>query len=229
MAYDCRLQTPFNCLIAGPTKSGKTTFTCNLLKVSDDMFVRKPDYVLLFYMMDQANYEHMFQKGLIHEMINLNDHNVDFNEIHQKVLPYKDRNGSLIIFDDSMSDIKPGFEKIFTILGHHTNTSLIFLSQNLFYSNKTYRNMSLNFGYLVLMPNKRDLSQIKYFAYQLCPDNPNYVKEAYYHATRKPYGYLFADCNPNSPEVLSLRTGLFPIQHPDQEPYTVYIKPQSVF
>lgn len=229
MPYDCRLQTPFNCLVAGPSKSGKTTFTCNLLKIADDKFVRKPDYVLLFYMMNQRNYEHMFEKGLIHEMINMNDHNVDFNEIYQKVLPYKDGNGSLIIFDDSMSDIKPGFEKIFTILGHHTNTSLIFLSQNLFFRSNAFRNMSLNFDYMAIMRSKRDLSQINYLAQQLCPDNPTFIKSAYNDATEKPYSYLFVDCRSNSPGVLSLRTNIFPIRHPTQEPYTLFIKPESVF
>lgn len=222
MPFDCRMKTPFNCLIAGPTKSGKTTFTCNLLKIANDKFVHKPDYVILFYMINQPNYEHMFEKGLINEMINMNDQNIDYNEIYHKVMPYKHRNGSLIIFDDSMSDIKPGFEKIFTVLGHHTNTSLIFLSQNLFYNNKTFRNISLNFDYLVIMRNKRDQSQINYLAHQLCPGNTHWIKSSYFKATALPYSYLFVDCSSTAIENICLRSNIFPIRHPNQIPLTVY-------
>ncbi len=225
LAFDCRFQTPFNCLVAGPTKSGKTTFTCNLLKLSGEMFTRKPDYVLLFYMINQPSYEHMLEKGLINEMIDLNSYSVNYEEIYQRVEPFKNGNGSLIIFDDSMSEIKPGLEKIFTILGHHTNCSLIYLSQNLFYNNKTFRNISLNFDYIALMRNKRDLSQIKYLAQQLCPGNTKYIIHSYYAATAKPYGHFVVDCNANSPIELRLRSEIFLTRHPDQTPYTVYLEP----
>lgn len=225
MTFDCRLQTPFNCLVAGPTKSGKTTFTCNLLKIAHEKFVKKPDYVLLFYMINQPSYDNMVEKGLINETINMNDYSLNYDEIYEKVIPYKNGNGSLIIFDDSMSDLKPGFEKVFTVLGHHTNCSLMYLSQNLFYNNKTFRNISLNFDYIVIMRNKRDLSQINYLAQQLCPGNTKYITKSYYAATEKPYTYLFVDCSANSPKELRLRSDIFPTQHPDQTPYTVYLEP----
>lgn len=228
-AYDCRLQTPFNCLIAGPTKSGKTTFTHNLLKVADEMFVKKPDYVLLFYLINQPSYKRMQEEGLIHEMIDMNDYSIDFQEIRKKVEPYTTGNGSLIIFDDSMSELKPGFEKIFTVLGHHTNCSLIYISQNIFFNNKTFRNISLNFGYIVKMRNKRDLSQIRYLAQQLCPGNTNFIIKAYYDATFRPYSYLFVDCSANTPIELCLRARIFPFEridpNSDQTPYTVYLEP----
>lgn len=228
-AYDCRLQTPFNCLIAGPTKSGKTTFTHNLLKVAGEMFVNKPDYVLLFYLINQPSYKRMLKEGLIHEMIDMNDYNIDFQEIRKKVEPYTAGNGSLIIFDDSMSELKPGFEKIFTVLGHHTNCSLIYISQNIFFNNKTFRNISLNFGYIVKMRNKRDLSQIRYLAQQLCPGNTNFIIKAYYDATFRPYSYLFIDCTADAPIELRLRARIFPFErhdpNSDQTPYTVYLEP----
>lgn len=223
--FDCRLQTPFNCLIAGPTKSGKTTFTHNLLKIAGEKFVTKPDYVLLFYLINQPNYKKMMEEGLIHEMIDMNDYDVNFEEISKKVTPYAKGNGSLIIFDDSMSELKPGFERIFTVLGHHTKCSLIYISQNIFFNNKTFRNISLNFHYIVKMRNKRDLSQIKYLANQLCPGNSKYIIQSYYAATEKPYSYLFIDCSANSPAELRLRTNIFPLRNSDQTPYTVFLEP----
>jgi len=111
-SFDCRLQTPFNLLlVTGPTKSGKTTFTCNLLKSAREMFTQKPDYVLLFYAIDQPKYRHMIAKGYIDEMINVQDYDIDFEDLQAKLEPFKNDAGSLIIFDDIMSDIKKGFEK----------------------------------------------------------------------------------------------------------------------
>jgi len=118
-SFDCRLQTPFNLLITGPTKSGKTTFTCNLLKVSHEMFVKKPDYVLLFYAIEQPKYTHMIEKGYINEMLNVSDYDVNFEDLQRKLEPYKNGNGTLIIFDDIMSSITKEFEKNF----YNTRTS----------------------------------------------------------------------------------------------------------
>jgi len=88
-SFDCRLQTPFNLLITGPTKSGKTTFTCNLLKTSNEMFVRKPDYVLLFYAIEQPKYQHMIDKGYIHEMVKVQDYDINFDDLQSKIEPHK--------------------------------------------------------------------------------------------------------------------------------------------
>jgi len=222
-SFDCRLQTPFNLLITGPTKSGKTTFTCNLLKVSNEMFEKKPDYVILFYAIEQPKYTHMIEKGYIDEMIKIQDYDINFNDLQTKLEPYKNGNGSLIIFDDIMSEISKEFEKIFTTLGHHINASLIFLSQNIFYNNKTYRNMSLNLQYIAVMKNRRDLTQIQYLARQLCPIDPKYVENAYIKAANIPFSYIFFDCTSSAPDELQCRSHLFPFEN-SLQPYTVYIR-----
>lgn len=220
MPFDCRLSQPFNLLVTGPSKSGKTTFVSNLLKVSEDMFKVKPKYVILYYANTQPLYQELFKSKLINEMINFNDAEPDYQEIFNKVDPYKNDNGSLIIFDDTLSDIKPGFEKIFQVLGHHTNCSLIYLSQNLFYNSKTFRNLSLQLDYIVLMRNKRDSSQIRTLSTQLCPGNPQHITESYKEATEDPYSYLFVDCGANSRNELRLRSHIFP----HEAPYSVYLE-----
>jgi Poxvirus A32 protein len=220
MPFDCRLSHPFNLLVSGPSKSGKTTFVSNLLKTSEDMFHTKPKYILLYYANDQPLYQELYRSKLINEMINFNDAEPNYQEIYDKVEPFKNDNGSLIIFDDTLSDIKPGFEKIFQVLGHHTNCSLIYLSQNLFYNSKTFRNLSLQLDYIVLMRNQRDASQIRSLSTQLCPGNPQYITEAYRKATQQPFTYLFVDCGANSLKELRLRSHIFP----HESPYCVYLE-----
>lgn len=220
MPFDCRLSQPFNMLVSGPSKSGKTTFVSNLMKVSDDMFKIRPDYVILYYGNEQPLYHEMYKSKLIHEMINFNDVDPNYQEIYNKIIPYKEKNGSLIIFDDTLTDIKPGFEKIFQVLGHHNKCSLIYLSQNLFYNSKTFRNLRLQLDYIVLMRNQIDGSQIRNLALQLCPGNHKYIIASYEAATETPFSYLFIDSGANSLKELRLRSNIFP----DEAPYCVYLE-----
>lgn len=219
MPFDCRLTQPFNLLISGPSKSGKTTFVSDLLKVSGEMFVKKPDYVLLYYTNNQPLYEEMLKTKLITEMINFGTTEPNYTDIYEKVIPYKKRNGSLIIFDDTLSDIKPGFEKIFQVLGHHTNCSLIYITQNLFYDNKAFRNLSLQLDYIALMRNQRNGSQIRNLAMQLCPKNPQLIMQIYEESTKLPYSYLLIDCGSRAIKQLAFRTKIFP----EEAPYTVFV------
>jgi len=110
MPFDCRLKTPFNMLIAGSTQAGKTTFICNLLKVSGEMFVKKPDFVMLMYSAYQRKYSYMQRNGLVDE-IYLVEGEINYDDLYEKLEPFKDGNGSLVIFDDLMSDVKSSFEK----------------------------------------------------------------------------------------------------------------------
>ena len=220
MPFDCRLTQPFNMLVSGPSKSGKTTFISNVMKVMDDMFHNKPKHIILYYANIQPLYNELFESKLINEMINFNDTEPTYEDIFNKVEPYKNDNGSLIIFDDTLSDIKPGFEKVFQVLGHHTNCSLIYIAQNLFYDNKTYRNVTHQLDYIILMRNQRNASQIKTLAGQLCPGNPKYIIESYRAATQVPFSYLFIDCGANSAKELRLRSHIFP----HEVPYSVYVE-----
>jgi hypothetical protein len=67
----------------------------------------------------------------------------------------------LLIFDDMMGS--KAIESIvnwFTRKAHHRNTSVIYITQNLFDPASQYRNISLNADYLALFKNPRDKSQI---------------------------------------------------------------------
>ena len=218
--YDARLVTPFNCIISGVSQSGKTTLVSNLLKLSDSIFTKKPERVFLFYKFNQSIYNEMISNELVHEKVEISDEALDYEYIHLLVNPYKSSNGSLIIFDDSMSDISNDFTQIFTNLSHHQNRSVIYITQNLFHKDSNYRTMSLNAHYLFLMKNDRDKQQINNLARQVCPGNSTYVVESFIQATKSPYSFLLMDFRPQSPNILKLRSHIFPHQFP----YTLYIE-----
>lgn len=216
---DTRLKTPFNCIVSGASKTGKTTFVYNLLTVKQSIFTKIPNKVLLFYKYPQEIYKQMLNLNLIDELISIDD-GFTYESVIEKVAPYKNRNGSVVIIDDAMTDITSDFEQIFTNLSHHQNCSIIFLTQNLFYKDKTYRTMSLNTHYFIIMKNARDKQQISVLAKQFCPGNSTYVIKAYEDATKYPYSYLVLDFTPDSPSSLRLRSRIFPHEFP----YTIYLE-----
>lgn len=220
MTWDIRFKTSFNCIISGPSGSGKTTWVKNLLTLGDQLFTQPPKKVFLFYKAMQDMYIEMEKANLIHQLVNVTDGLPSLEEIHQMVEPYRDQGGSLIIFDDSMNNINTDFEQIFCNLSHHSNCSIIFLTQNLFFKDQAFRTMSLNSHYIVLMKNDRDKQQISILSKQVSPHNSTFITQAYQDATKKAYDYLILDFKPDTPPVLRVRSNIFPQQFPS----TVYIE-----
>ena len=155
----------------------------------------------------------MKSEGLINEMFNVNDAFPTLETIQALVHPYKSQ-GTIVIFDDMVTTLTPDFERIFLNLSHHENASVILLSQNMFYNDKIYRNLSLNSHYFVLMKNGRDQQQVSILAKQICPTNSRYILDAYADATRFPFSYLILDFRSESPPTIKLRSHIFPHECP---------------
>jgi hypothetical protein len=214
MPFDITFQTSFNLIVSGASGTGKTTWVRNLIKLKNQLFSTPPSTVIWFYSSPQKIYDEMEQEGLIDEF---HDASIDLptlEELTVLVRPYKDKGGSLVVFDDVLSKITPEFEQIFCNLGHHENASLIFLTQNLMYNNKIYRTLSLNTHYFVLMKNDRGKHQVSFLSRQACPDNPNYIMQAFNEATKNPFDYLILDFRATSPQQIKLRSHIFPHQFP---------------
>lgn len=112
----------------------------------------------------------------------------------------------LLIFDDMMGGKAiESIVDLFTRKAHHRNTSVIYITQNVFDRATQHRIISLNAHYLVLFKN--------WLSRQL--DMPH-LMSAYQDATRQPHGYLIVDLSPQTPDELRLRSQLF-------ETLTVYM------
>ena len=99
-------------------------------------------------------------------------------------------------------------ENLFTN-GRHLNLSVVFVSQNLFYTGKKCRTISLNSNYIVVFKNPRDQSQIRHLTCQLFQSKPKFLQAAYEEETKDLYRYLFLDFHPNSPEFARVCGNIF--------------------
>ena len=66
----------------------------------------------------------------------------------------------LVVLDDLMAETDGRVTNLFTKKIHHSDTSVIYLVQNIFPKNKESRTNSLNSQYLVVFKNPREASQL---------------------------------------------------------------------
>ena len=211
MTHDIRFKHPSNYMICGPSGSGKTTLTFEILKNKKVLIDKPPKHVLLIYSIHQKIYDDMFAMRVITKMI---EGYTSYDELKELVMSYKYDGGSVLIFDDQLSEINDDMMKIFHELSHHGQCSCFFLSQNLFFADRRFRSISLNSHYLFVLKNVRDRSQILHLAKQYSPYKPKFVIESFQEAMRNPFGYLLFDFRQDTSDVIRLRTNILPQEQP---------------
>ena len=194
---DPRWQHPFTCIVAGPTGCGKTTFVARLLRNASEMIDPPPERVTWYYGEWQAGYK------------NLDIPNMRMEEGLPQSFDNDGKRG-LVVLDDLMAETDDRVTNLFTKKSHHSNTSVIYLVQNLFSKNKESRTISLNSQYMIVFKNPRDVTQMTTLAKQMYPGRVKFVQEAFADATASPYGYLLIDLKHNTPDDMRLRTSILP-------------------
>jgi len=187
---------PFTCLVSGPTSCGKTEFTLRLLKHAKEIIEQSPERVLWCYGVYQEKF------SIIRD--------VEFHEGLPDLSQFDGKKRTLLILDDLMQETDDRVTKIFTKISHHANTSVIYLTQNLFYGGKHNRTIALNSHYMVIFKNPRDATQITYLARQMFPGKSAFMIDAFRDATSKPFTYLFIDLKSDTEDDQRLRANIFP-------------------
>jgi hypothetical protein len=195
---DLLFKHPFNMVVGGASGSGKTQWVLRFLENHSRLISPPVDHVLYCYgiynqsvlSLEKAGFETHF--GLPTEKM-----------IKEKPKPL------LLILDDLMMEAKSNFnDLLFTRGSHHWGVSIIFITQNMFEKSlKTARN---NAHYLVLLRNPSGQLQIRNLGVQLFPGRLGYFMDAYKSATEQNFGYLVIDMHPSSPDMVRLRTDIFP-------------------
>lgn len=206
-------KVPFSAVIAGPSGCGKSHFVARFIKHLNVM-VDKPIVEIIWCYAEWQSLYDTLQK----------EHSIRFHKgiIDSDEIP-SGSGARIVIIDDLMREADERVVDLFTKGGHHRNLCILFLLQNIFTQGKGRRDISLNAHYAVCFKNPRDRAQIMHLSRQVAPQNPKFVQEAFEDATKEAHGYLLFDFKQSTPDLLRLRTSIFP----DDAESIVYIPKTS--
>jgi len=204
-SIDASIKHPSTIIIAGQSGSGKSYFTRELLRNKSTFTPNPPRHTIFVYKEWQPLYDKMKKEKLVDEFIC----GIPNDEDIKKIMKKYQKSGSVMVFDDLMSDIGKTMTNCFTVYSHHLNCTIVLLIQSLFLESKSYKTCSLNAHYIILMKNKRDGASVSYLARQISPYNTRYITEAYLQATQKPYSYLLFDLRQETNDLIRIRSNIF--------------------
>lgn len=171
---------------AGPSKSGKTKFVKKLI----ENIHTHPEQIIWCYIYSgwQPAYQSLQDRVKFIKDIQEDDETLmaDLNNRH------------LLIFDDMMG--RKAIESIvdwFTRIAHHRNTSVIYITQNVFDRAVQHRTS-------ISIIHKTWETNLKLWCWVV-----NKTCLRMISATRIPHGYLLIDLSPHNPDELRLRSQLF--------------------
>lgn len=190
---------PCSIQISGVSMAGKSTFVLQMLRNLKNIFDTPPEKIIISYSENMEQYQDVPENT---EMVR----GLDFNTENCEGVP------KLIIIDDQMQESADSakIQSLFTRGVHHRNTSVIYITQNVFGKGKHARDMRLNSHYLIIFKSPTFISQVMYLGRSMFPKNQNFLVNAYENATKEPYSYLFIDMHPQCADVLRVRSGILP-------------------
>ena len=148
-------------LVAGPRGAGKSEFVKQLLSLKRYIMTNPPERIVWFYGRHQPD---LF-RSLAQEIPC-----IEFYEgLSTNIEVMLDRSKRNICIIDDLIQSASGNQLVESLFTNerHLNLSVVFVSQNLFYTGEKCRTISLNSTYIVVFKlgqNPRDQSQIRHLA-----------------------------------------------------------------
>lgn len=171
-------RTPFTCLVAGSSQSGKTFFVKKVLERHERLIDRyKQLNVLWCYGIESSDTGKQFRNDSVH---------ITWKSGLPTISDMKGIN--TIIIDDLLVEASKNdsITNLFTRVSHHMSINMFVLLQNIFYKSPVIRNLNINSNYIVMFRNIRDRTQPKMFARQFSPDDVEHFMDQYEKATSEP-------------------------------------------
>ena len=186
-----------NILVVGCSGSGKTTTVLRIVK--ERLVDPMPTKIFYMYGAYQKEFD-VWQNSKSMPKITFVE-GLDLNVIDQHAEP------KLLIIDDLILDLDKQLAQHFIAGSSHKNTTTIFMSHSLFLNNELYRLISNNSQYIILMKNKRNISQVSTLGRQILGPRQDLLLAAYKYT--KPFGFVLLSFHPLVPEELLVTADFF--------------------
>ena len=184
------IRHPSSVIIAGPSGSGKSDLTEQLLR-EQTVFQLKPCIIVYCYDRWQPRFDRMkrrmhFYKGIPEATL-----------LTKWFGPTK---GGVMVLDDLMAE--GGQDKqvldLFTKDSHHRNITVLYLTQDLFPPGKFSKTINRNAHYLIAFKHPQDQTGIRNVLTQAFPTDWRDKMNLFQRVTSRPFGYLMMDLHPAS-------------------------------
>ncbi len=204
---ELRFQFPCTMIVNGASGSGKTWWLHRLLQESNALLTDTVDRTVWCY----GAYQPVLQQ-MLQTIPNFYLSQGCDEEILRQYGVFDPKVRTLLILDDLHQEMASSalLSQLFCKFSHHTNTMVVFVTQNLYHKGSAMRDVTTNCHYLICLSQPRDKSIMATLARQMFPGKGGYFLAAYQDAVSfTPYGYLIEDALPSTPENLQLRSGVF--------------------
>ena len=186
---------PVRCVLSGPSGSGKTEFIKKVIAHKKELFSTEPKRVVFAYKYP----EEWFHQFPMTEFVDKVPKAVEFRE------------PTIIVIDDLICDLDALKDcvHLFVRGSRHADTSVFFITQNLFAPFAPFRTILLNTNLFVLFQTLIGVDQIEHLGRRIFGKSKRkYFEEAYKDAASKEFSYLLVDLHPS--QQYRLRTNIFP-------------------
>lgn len=180
------LRNPYTMILAGPTRSGKTTFVENVLKNAAQLYSKEPNNFFYFYNLEEPTHEEL--RKIVTEFIEGLPDKKWLKDVYEEY-----GENVTVIIDDQALNINKEIAELFSVGSSRKQCNVIFITQNLFGKQKEARDISINCNYVVLFKNPGDQVSAQMFFRRQGPGKAKILFEIYEDATQKPFSYLFID------------------------------------
>lgn len=200
--FDARIQHPFTMIVYGPSMSGKTLFTLELIRSEQELISGHFTKIIWFYGIETKQ---------INNLSDIDKRITPVKGLPESLEEYREQN-TLLVFDDLMQESANSklITELITRKCHHQNTSVILIMQDLFYGGTQRKTFLRNTHYLTLFSNPLDRSGITAVASKIMPKQTQSFLQMYERATSGAHGYLFIDGRQTTPARARFRTDIFP-------------------
>lgn len=180
------LKKPFSMLVAGSSMAGKTTDILSWLARPEDIFESLYDKILYI---SGSGMQKSFNDPVLKDVI----FSEDIEDL--KNLKFLE-NGTLVILDDLLSEVAGDqhLVNICTKVIHHSNVSLIFLSQTVFFNTGPFKILKDNLQYVYLKQFSGH-HKLKFFATQMGLNQREFMIAYDYVVSKYRYGGILIDLN----------------------------------